>query len=335
VAGDKVRAREVAALAQASQSTVSRVFAGDTRISEATRQRVFAAAKELNYQPNLIARSLKNASTGIVGVVVTDLDNPYHAHTLKLLIDEMSDRGLAPLVFACNSGDRAGAAIGRLMSYQVDAVIGLAAPFDTEIVARCAVGRKPLVLMNRYAGPEPVHVIGGGARRGGALVADHLVARGGRRFGYFAGEDSTCISQDREAGFRERLAVHGHDGIARAASRYGYAEAYAAAGALLAARPDAVFCANDTLAFALIDRARDDFACRVPEDLLVVGYDNSAVAHWPPYTLTSVDQNLDVMVAEAVTTALTLIEAPATPPRQREIEPRLVVRASTDARPVA
>ncbi|MEZ5783736.1 MAG: hypothetical protein R3D70_19400 [Rhizobiaceae bacterium] len=70
---------------------------------EATRARVLAAADELGYQPNLIARGLKNQSTGIVGVVVTDLDNSYHAHALQLLIEKMGEKRLAPLVFAGNS----------------------------------------------------------------------------------------------------------------------------------------------------------------------------------------------------------------------------------------
>lgn len=325
----KVRTIEVAALAQASPSTVSRALAGDKRISQATRDRVLAAAEKLNYQPNLIARGLKNASTGIVGVVITDLDNMYHSHTLKLLIDEMGERGLAPLVFACNETDRAGAVITRLMSYQVDAVIALAAPFDKDIVRSCLKGRKPLVLMNRYDGPDAVNVVAGDSITGGAMAAEHLVERGARRFAFFGGEDSTRISRDRELGFCRRLGELGHTCGTRISSLYSHAEGRRAALALLESRPDAVFCANDTLAFALMDAARRDFGRRVPEDLMVVGYDNSALASWPSYDLTSVDQCLGRMVSETVEMALAIADTPKADPVEKTITPALIPRGST------
>lgn len=324
----KVRTIEVAALAQASPSTVSRALAGDKRISQATRDRVLAAAEALNYRPNLIARGLKNSSTGIVGVVVTNLDNPYHAHALKLLIDRMGDQGLAPLVFACNETDRAGAVISRLTGFQVDAVIGLAAPFDGDIVRSCTAGRKPLVLMNRYDGQGEVSTVAGDSVAGGALAAGHLAARGAQRFGFLAGEDSTTISAQREQGYRERLAGLGHGDILRASSPYDYPAAREAARRLLAQRPDAVFCANDTLAFALIDEARQQ-GRSVPGELMVVGYDNSSIAAWAAYDLTSIDQNLSDLVTETVSTTRTMIASGDAGAICRTVSPTLVIRGST------
>jgi DNA-binding LacI/PurR family transcriptional regulator len=328
----KARSIEVAALAQASPSTVSRALAGDKRISKATRERVLAAAQELSYQPNLIARSLKNRSTGIVGVVVTDLGNMYHAHTLKLLIDEMGARSLAPLVFACNATEGADAVISRLMSYQVDAVIALAAPFSADIVRSCKAGGKPLVLMNRYDGPEEVSIVSGDSVAGGAMVAEHLVERGARSFAFFAGDDSTLISQDRERGFSERLAELGHSCTRRATSSYSYTQAQKAADQLLQDPPDAVFCANDTLAFALMDMARKKFGYAIPDDLMVVGYDNSGIATWPSYDLTSVDQSLSEMASQTVATTLAMVGASDTTPICKVVAPLLIHRGSTSSR---
>lgn len=327
--GRKIRTIEVAALAQISQSTVSRALAGDKRISQATRDRVLAAAQELGYRPNLIARGLKNRSTGIVGVIVTDLDNTYHAHALQLLIDEMGQRNLAPLVFVCNATERAGAVISRLAGYQVDAFIALAAPFSAEIVKSCGEGKKPLVLMNRYDGPEDVSTVGGDGAAGGALVADHLVAQGARSFAFMAGEDSTLISAEREAGFTSRLAELGHACRRRAASAYSYAEARRTAAELLADPPDAVFCANDTLAFALMDTARQDLGYAVPRRIMVAGYDNSALSAWSTYDLTSVDQSLGDMTSQTVAVTLSMITDPDKEPSRHVVAPRLVVRGST------
>ncbi|WP_047145073.1 LacI family DNA-binding transcriptional regulator [Aquamicrobium sp. LC103] len=323
----KIRSFEVAELAQISRSTVSRALAGDPRISEDTRERVLAAAAELGYQPNLIARGLKNQSTGIVGVVVTDLNNPYHAHALQLLIEKLGARRLAPLVFVGDTAEGAESAIERLMSYQVDAVIALAAPFSSQIVRACKAGRKPLVLMNRYDGDETVNVICGDSISAGAMVADHLVGQGARTFAYFAGEDSTTISLDRETGFVKRLNENGFALSARVSSRYSHAHALKVAPELLSSGAQAVFCANDTLAFALIDAVRQSPAAAVSP--LIVGYDNSALASWPIYDLTSVDQNLEEMTSLTVETAHAIVIASDTPPKRHTIKPYLVERGST------
>ena len=327
--GKKIRSFEVAELAQISRSTVSRALAGDPRISEVTRARVLAAAAELGYQPNLIARGLKNQSTGIVGVVVTDLDNPYHAHALQLLIEKMGAQRLAPLVFVGNTVEGAESAIERLMSYQVDAVIALAAPFSEHIIAACVAGSKPLVLMNRYDGDESVSVVGGDGHAAGAMVADHLVARGARSFAFFGGEDNTTISRERETGFAKRLSEHSLLIATTCTSRYSYSQARQAAVEVLRATPDAVFCANDTLAFALTDAVREMSPGARP---MIVGYDNSALASWPTYDLTSVDQNLEEMTSRTVEAALARVYSPEAPPIRLTIAPFLVERGSTRSR---
>jgi len=317
---------EVAALANISRSTVSRALSGDPRISEDTRARVHAAAAELGYQPNLIARGLKNQRTGIVGVVVTDLDNPYHAHALQLLIEKLGAQRLSPLVFVGDTAEGAENAIGRLMSYQVDAVIALAAPFSAEIVAACRAGKKPLVLMNRHDVSDDIGLVYGDSYRAGALVADHLIEQGATSFAYFAGEDRTSISSDRESGFTNRLVERGFTLTGRAASPYDHATAMAIAPSLLTSGAQAVFCANDTLAFALIDACRATGGVCRP---MVVGYDNSALAAWPAYDLTSVDQNLELMTSLTVDSVHTLLAQPRPMIIRHSIEPYLIRRAST------
>lgn len=241
----------------------------------------------------------------------------------------MGVQGLAPLVFSCNAAEWAGAVIGRLAGYQVDAVIALAAPFDTEIVKSCRSMGRPLVLMNDHEGEEAPGIVVGDGRQGGALIASHLVERGARNFGFFAGEDTTRISHEREAGFRARLRELGHDCTRRITSGYDYTAAASAAEALLQNPPDAVFCANDTLAQALIDTARLKFGLSVPRDLMVAGYDNSALARRPVYALTSVDQGLAEMAARTVAMVIQMIDAAQEPPPRVVVPPRLVIRNST------
>lgn len=326
----KVRSFEVAELANISRSTVSRVLGGDPRISEETRRRVLAAAEQLGYQPNLIARGLKNRNTGIFGVVVTNLDNPYHAHALQLLVEKMGERRIAPLVFVGNSPEGAEQAIDRLMSYQVDAVVALAAPFSRQIVDSCLAKRKPLVLMNGYEGSEPVGVVCGDNVAAGAMVADHLVGHGARHLAFFGGEDGTPISNQRLDGFRGCLrSRHGLEVETIVESPYRYDEAFSIAAKILRSQADGVFCANDTLAFALQDAARA--IGTEPAIPMIVGYDNSMLSARPIYDLTSVDQNLEEMTSRAVEVATSMVDGSDEEATRLIIKPFLVERGSTRA----
>lgn len=325
----KVRSFEVAELAKISRSTVSRALSGDPRISEDTRARVHAAAAKLGYQPNMIARGLKNQTTGIVGVVVTNLDNAYHAHALQLLIEKLGERKLAPLVFVGHTARGAESAIDRLMSYQVDAVIALAAPFSEEIVSACSAGKVPLVLMNKYDGEQDVSFVCGDSMLAGRMAADHLIEGGATSFGYFAGEDTTSISRDREAGFVQRLQQRGFALSARTSSRYSHEQALIAARSLLNGEADGIFCANDTLAFALLDARRTERSEKCP---LILGYDNSALAAWPSYDLSSIDQNLEKMTTVTVDIVRGMIVGGTRQTFQQVIEPYLVERGSTLAK---
>jgi DNA-binding LacI/PurR family transcriptional regulator len=94
-------------------------------------------------------------------------------------------------------------------------------------------------------------------------------------------------------------------------------------------RPDSVFCANDVMAIAMMDVATGEFGLRVPQDLSIAGYDNIAPAVWPGYGLTSVDQNIEAMVEQAVEILLARLQSPGLAPERRFIVPELCVRRST------
>ncbi|WP_277749146.1 LacI family DNA-binding transcriptional regulator [Paenirhodobacter populi] len=330
----KIRSFEVAERANISRSTVSRVFSGDPRISEETRSRVMAAATELGYRPNLIARGLKNSRTGIVGVVVTEIGSAYHSLALQMLVEKMASARLAPLVFVGKTQQGTGNAIARLMSYQVDAVIALAAPFADDIVEACKAGKKPLVLMNDYSGAENVATVGTDNYLAGQMVAKHLIARGARRFAFFGGQDGTDISNKRSRGYSDTISEAGHSLSLWSTAHFDYVEALAAARDLarqaLDSRVDAIFAANDTLAFALSDVLRD-IAPPGSSLPLLVGYDNSAMSNWPGYDLTSVDHNLDDMIDLSIQTAINMADDPFAPAPKRLIQPVLVARGSTSS----
>jgi DNA-binding LacI/PurR family transcriptional regulator len=330
----RVRSVDVARLAGVSRSAVSRTFTPGTYISSSTKKKVLEAAEALGYQPNALARSLITRRTGIIGIVSTDLDNPFYAVLLQDLSRRLQSEGLAPLLLFGDetSTDRQ---ITQLLSYQVDALVLTNATLSSAMAARCARVEKPIVAINRYLTQEEITSITCDNRGSAAAVANHLISLGCRRIAFIAGKPDASSSRDREAGFLRRLGELGHSVVAVDSGDYHHLGGVEAARRVLSgpARPDAVFCANDMMAFGVMDAARDEFGLRIPEDLKVCGFDNSTLAGWSSYNLTSVDQNVAGMIDAGVEHIIACISGERPSTRHLEIPGRLVVRESTVPHP--
>jgi len=292
---------DVARLAGVSRSAVSRAYTPGAYVSPETRQKVLAAAEMLSYRPNAIARSLSKQSSQLIGIVASNLDNPFYAQMLSTLSKMLQQQGYGILLLIAETPDIDGL-IPRLLSYQVDGVILPAATLGSQIAIELQRSGKPVVLVNRYLRHDVVSSVSGDNIGGGAAVADLLVRTGHQRVAYLAGLDDTSSSRDRGRGLKDQLA---RQRVALYAEDVGQYEREPGAVAVrrllsLTPRPDAIFCANDTMALAALEVARLEFGIDVPRDLAIVGYDNSAPTAWPFYQLTSVDQNLPEMARIAI-----------------------------------
>ena len=165
---------------------------------------------------------------------------------------------------------------------------------------------------------------------GGREIARFLAAGGHRRIGYIAGWEGASTQRDREAGFRAGLREAGIGICAREVGDYQLGRAREATRRMFggADRPDAVFVANDHMAFAAMDVLRFELGLRVPGDVSVIGFDDVPPAAWPAYDLTTVRQEASAMVAETVKMLLADIEAPGAPPRSVRLPAALVPRTS-------
>lgn len=330
----RVRSVDVARLAGVSRSAVSRAFTPGAYVSPDTRKKVLEAAAALGYQPNALARSLITRRTGIIGIVSTDLDNPFYAVLLQDLSKRLQSEGLAPLLLFGDetSTDRQ---ITQLLSYQVDALVLTNATLSSAMAARCARVEKPILAINRYMAQQEITSITCDNQGSAATVADHLVSLGCERIAFIAGKPDASSSRDREAGFLRRLGQLGRAVMAVDSGDYHHLGGVEAARRILSGpgRPDAVFCANDMMAFGLMDAARDEFSLRIPEDLKVCGFDNSTLAGWSSYKLTSVDQNVEGMIDAGVKHIIACISGERPTTRHLEIPGRLVVRESTVKEP--
>jgi DNA-binding LacI/PurR family transcriptional regulator len=330
----KVTATDVARKAGVSQSAVSRVFTPGASVSEAMAERVRAAAAELGYRPNVLARSLITGRTRMIGLVVGYLENPFYPAVLEALSAALEVRGYHILVFHAADGEGAGdvaRVVGEIMDYQVDGLVTASVRLSDEVVARCRAAGLPVVLFNRGLPGAGLPSVTSANRAGGAAVAEFLLASGHRRIAHVAGLQGASTGRDRWEGFRDALAARGVEIHAYAQGGFDRVRAAEAAEAMMrgASPPDAIFVANDHMALGVLDRLRHGMGIDVPGRVSVVGYDDVPAAAWEAYDLTTVRQPVDRMVTATVEILMAEIEGGAAPGRVEEVPAELVVRGST------
>jgi LacI family transcriptional regulator len=321
---------DVAQRAGVSQSAVSRTFTPGASVSERTRQKVLSAAGELGYRPNAIARSLITSSSRIIGVVMAYLDNQFYPDVLEALSQRLQARGYQVLLFTGFKDRDSDPVMAQILQYQVDGLILVSTTLSSALSAECAAAGIPIVLLNRTTSHDDVCSVTSDNVRGGWLVADFLLAGGHRTFAYVAGTANSSTNRDRRTGFRDRLQSATVDELTEVDGHYSHPGAAQAARRIFSRKrpPDAVFCANDHMAIALMDVARYEFGLRIPEQVSVVGYDDAGPSGWPSYALTTIEQPLDLMVDKSIDILMGQIEGEQTPTRQEVIEATLVVRNS-------
>jgi DNA-binding LacI/PurR family transcriptional regulator len=326
----RVTSFEVARRAGVSRSAVSRCFTDGASIAPETRHRVMEAATALGYRPNAIARSLITSRSRMIAVVMGHLANPFYPDLLARLSAVLQQRGYRLLLFTGAPDASADPLVAQILPYQVDGIVLASTTLSSGLADECAAAGIPVVLINRTADRAHVSSVASANLDGGRLVARFLLAGGHERFGYIAGTEASSTNRDRERGYRAALTEAGAGPVARAVGAYSQEGARAAARALLRARPrpDALFCANDHMAIAVMDVARHELGLRVPDDLSVVGFDDAPPAAWASYGLTTVEQPVAPMVDAAVDILLGQIEGKERPAHHVALAGALVVRDS-------
>ncbi|WP_022951116.1 LacI family DNA-binding transcriptional regulator [Leucothrix mucor] len=324
-----VTSTDVARLADVSQSAVSRTFTPGASVSEKTRERVLAAARELGYRPNALARSLISGRSRIIGLVVAYLENHFYPIVIEKLSRSLQAEGYHVLLFMTETGQQ-DEVIKEILQYQVDGVVMASVTLSSHIAQECAGLGVPVVLFNRYIPDSQASAVVSDNIRGGRLLAELLVSEGHKDIAFIAGQENSSTNVEREKGFNEGLAAAGLHVSRRALGNYTFEDAAIAARAILSdGTPDAIFVANDHMAFAVMDVIRGEFGLKIPEDISVVGYDNVPEAGWPSYNLTTVEQSVDEMIAATVEILLEQMEHKQVTATKRVTAASLIVRGST------
>lgn len=332
----RVTSIEVARLAGVSQAAVSRVFTPGGSASPDVVEKVKKAAAELGYRPNRLARSLNTGKSRIIGLAIGYLENQFYPGILQSLSRELQASGYHVLVFM-NDGqdDDVDKVVEEILDYQVEGLIAASVGMSSQLGRKAQAGGVPVVLFNRRQDDGAMSSVTSDNYAGGRKIAEFLVAGGHKRIAHIAGWEEASTQRDRELGFRDGLAAAGLTLWARASGDFDQTKAVDVARTMFsgAERPDAVFVANDHMAFAVMDVLRHELGLRVPEDVSVVGYDDVPPAAWPSYDLTTVQQNAESMVSACVEIILAGIERHSIEPKHVTIDGPLIVRRSARVPP--
>lgn len=298
---------DVAALAGVSQSAVSRAFSPGSSITADKRARIVEAARKLNYVPNSIASSLTTKQTNIVAVFVGDMANPFYVQVLQTFSQRLQEQGRQVLTFTVDHEMDIDALMMRVLQYQVDGVVITSTKLSTRMTGMSHDRGIPVVLFNRYIPGGDASCVRCDNVAGGRVVADAFLSAGAGSFAMITGDPHATTSQDRVRGFVERLMDHGvrRQAISQAVGFATYEGGATAAAALFADRakrglPDALFCINDIMAMGAMDYLRIRLGVRIPDDLMVAGFDDIPDARRLAYRLTTVRQPIESMVDETL-----------------------------------
>ena len=319
---------DVAQRAGVSRALVSLVMRNSDKVSDRSRAAVLDAATDLGYRPNLNARNLASKQTRTLGLIINDLHNPYFAGVadgVKAAADASGYRLLLNSAFLTDR-DEIGA-LETFIDFDIDGVILTGSRTPTAAIEHAA-RSIPVVVASRPMASKLVDNVNNDDATGARLVVEHLVELGHRHIVHLDGGRGAGASQ-RRRGYKRAMEAAG---LEPRLVRSGFTEAAgvtATKAALADSRPiTAVFAGNDMSALGALD-VLDDAGLRVPDDISLVGYDNTFVAALRHVGLTTVDQGRDHIGRLAVEMLIERIEHGRTEARDVIHPPSLIVRSTT------
>lgn len=327
--------RDVASRAEVSIATVSRVVNGNRPVHPHIRERVLQAVQELDYRPNYLARGLRQSSTSMIGLLISDNSNPFYAEVARAVEDAGFAAGYN--VILCNSDlsqEKQQAYIDVLLSRKVDGIIFIDVDPSRpmlELFDRVLAGNTPIVLTNTDRPFPSLDQVFVDDRRGGYLAGQYLLSLRHRRIGCLNFSFSHAYEPGRIAGFQQALAEGGIE-LTPEDFAYGngrYESGYKAMQELYCRRPDltAVFVFNDLMALGAMKALREQ-GVRVPDDVSIIGFDDIFYASAFEPALTTIAQPITAIGQECTARLLERIQEPEKQPTHIMLPVELIERAS-------
>ncbi|MFD9908965.1 LacI family DNA-binding transcriptional regulator [Streptomyces sp. NPDC059063] len=331
--GGRPTLEEVAARAGVGRGTVSRVINGSPRVSERTRAAVEEAVAELGYVPNTAARALAANRTDSIAVVVPEPESrffaePYFSDIIHGVGTALADTDMQ-LLLTFAGGDRERRRLAQYLSaHRVDGVLLVSVHADDPLPDLLRQLEIPAVISGRRSADEPLASVDSDNFAGARAAVTHLLARGRRTIATITGRLDVYGAQRRLDGYRDALAEAGHDVDEGLVARADFTEdgGRRAMADLLERRPDldAVFAGSDVMAAGARQVLRRA-GRRIPDDVALVGFDDSAIARHMDPPLTSVRQPIAEMGRTMTHVLLTEIADPRPAAARRLDRPQIVL----------
>lgn len=320
---------DVAIEAGVSRALVSLVVRGVDSVTETRRSAVLAAIEKLGYRPNKLASRLASHHTRTVGLLILDIRNSIYADLVDGVYEALHPHRVQPLIaLGSRDPDAERAALESLIDQRVDGVV-VAGFLGRPSTFFRTVGNTPAVLLTRHFPLGGVDSVSSHDERGAELAVEHLIALGHRRIAHISAP-TTLPYPGRRAGYLSVMSRHGltpqvvESDLSEDGGRHAIDELLMAG----VDAPTAVFCFNDSIAFGVLRRL-DALGISVPDEVALVGYDDTSVGSLERVGLTSVAQRSHDVGRRGAEMLLTRVADPTLPERLEQFEPVLRIRNST------
>ncbi len=321
-----VSAWDVARLANVSQSTVSRVFTPGASASEKTKKRVLEAADKLNYRPNALARGLTKQKTNIVGLAMKDIQNPFYHEVLGMFSQKLRKKGYNVLFLYTENEEIQQEEINHFLEYNVEGIIVTDALLSSKLVSKIHNNNIPVILFNRYHKDVPCNSVSSDNIAAAREIASYLYKQDVRDIVYIAGRKNTSTNRDRQKGFTDYFREKNIN-ITILEGNYTYEKSFYLTKNMIEKghQPEAIFGANDITAIGALD-ALKEMNIAVPNETMVIGFDDIKMASWPSYNLSTWVQPIEEMVDKTI---YLLLKAQYNNPEALKVKGNFIYRSTT------
>lgn len=315
--------KDVAKRAKVSITSTSYALNNTGTISAATRQRVLAAAEELNYHPNAFARNLKKRKTHTIGVFITRFGGSFYEEILEGIHDAVLKTEYELIVCPDSQTKR------KILTHrQVDGAIVFDSKIKNDVIAKLASKRFPIVALDRYLKVDYLLPLLLDNQQGAKEAFYHLYGQGARHIAFVSGASDSFDNQERKKAFlreadKNDITIHCYNGNFTEKSGYDVARLMFEAKEL----PEAVFCANDQMAIGFI-KAMKESNLRAPDDIAIVGFDDIQIAKYMQPTLSTIGASRFLWGSLAATQLINFLENES-PFQPYRIRTQLIQRESS------
>ena len=332
MAKQKQTIRDIAKLAGVSHMTVSRVLNEDTNVSAETRKHVLAIIREHDFTPNPKAKAFSSNRSRLIGLLVSDISNPFYAELAKGIGKNAYERDYN-IIFCSETAAKNGQdAVKFLLKSGVDGLIFASTKLTDNAARRIIKQGFPAVLVNRKLSGDDFNYVVCDNRKGAEKMMGHLFGLGYERIAIIAGPSDLSTAVERLVGYCDSFSSRGipvnEDYIVQ--GLFDKETGYEGTSRFikLEKRPQAIFAGNDYIAMGVLD-ALDEAGLRVPEDIAVVGFDNTFFAAHSRVNLTTVSQRTQEMGALGVNILIESIEGKGSNYNNHvTLKPELIIRKS-------